>query len=557
LLIPDTMAKMQGLQENRIKLQKAESEQSAMAHLFGGPDTLGKTKGMIYAPDAAPTGNYQIQDENGNWVTRSLFDKAAKSAPADNSSEADDTDTNPAGTPGVDSRSLFGSTKPQPASLFTDIPQALKDLPTPDQQTQDYKQSQAGYLRQAAPDLFLKSAASQALLGSRMAGLPSGMFSPGQQAALMLGGDKALEKFAESQFPQQPEALRIVKGLEDQLATLPLSDPRRADLQNLLQKTTTAEWQNPLFQQKTLAEIQAALARAQHYGVQDATRTLFKDMPQELQGEDALNWVKQNVQNGNAIASQVANIVAGKVKKPSIGRPGGLGEATNALLGIAYPDFSDIDLGNRFDLAKQLNDQKDTALGGKLNTTEKIINHSIGLLNSALDLDNGTVKAGNYVRNFIKGQTSDAALKAYQLNQGGLGNEFEKLSGGGKPGETSKAEAQAYYDANAGLPGTIGAVGKTLELMEGQVDPVVGNYNRVYGTNYDTEGFIRDVLKQPSVADKLRDMKDIMGRYMKTKRIDQNMLDDIRALKTGRAAAPAAGSSQGGQTSGWSIEKVG
>lgn len=263
----------------------------------------------------------------------------------------------------------------------------------------------------------------------------------------------------------------------------------------------------------------------------------FSGMPNGATGSDAYNWVSTNLPGGAEIAGIAQKVAAGKMLQPPLGRPGSIGEKVDGLLALAEPGYDQKDMKARFQLTQELNNQGDKALGGKLNSVSKIVNHSAGLLDSAMDLDNSSLTPLNYVSNFGKKLTSNEALRAFKKNQEGLGNEFEKLSGGGVAGQQARSDAADSYSSTDGITGTLGSVGKTIDMMEGQLDPMVANYNRVYNTNLDTDGFVRTVMNQPAIADKLKGMKDIVAGYKQTRQVDYPAL----AALTGRTAPQTSG----------------
>lgn len=166
----------------------------------------------------------------------------------------------------------------------------------------------------------------------------------------------------------------------------------------------------------------------------------------------------------------------------------------NQLRSVVYalePGYSPLIGQQRHQVNTELNNLSDRAMGGKIASANKIVDHATNLLDNAIDLKNDSMfgNFGNMVGNAVvgnaPGSTQKTNLRAFTNNKDLLGTESAKFMGGGVASDAARSEVDKSYNANDDLSGTIGAIGSTVQLMRGQLQPMVDRYNQAFGTHLD------------------------------------------------------------------------
>lgn len=164
----------------------------------------------------------------------------------------------------------------------------------------------------------------------------------------------------------------------------------------------------------------------------------------------------------------------------------------NQLRAVVYaldPKFNPMVGKQRMQVNTELNNLSDRAMGGKIASANKIVNHATNLLDQAIDLKNDSMfgNLGNKVENYAVGVGTGGAMKtnlrSFTNTKDLLGTESAKFMGGGVASDSARAEVDKNYNPNDDISGTIGAVGSTVDMMKGQLQPMVDRYNQAFGTN--------------------------------------------------------------------------
>lgn len=461
LLMPDTMTKLGEMKKNALVTQALKqdlidknNQRSAMSHIIGGRDPNSPDQSINWSPDSAPTGKYQMQDGDGNWQTYSLFGpKGASPSQADTTAEneIDDTDTNPSGTPGVDNRSLFGpKAPPQPASLFSDLPQAVKDMQSPDQQAQDYKQSQANYLRQSAPDQFIGSAVQQALMADRMKNFQSAAGVGGgfdQNDMKLIAIDPSLKLYGD--VLKSRLAPTEQQKLLDAYNAIPDGDPRRAQMLPFIQKLQGIETDK-----NKIAETQASTAeKTAQTGLANQRKDLLSNSGFD---DDTLENIYKTYATTGDLAKAIGPMPRGANAQTVI----------STVRNYITKRMNDDDLSPSEIAARKINLGAQAA--AQTTAAKRGANVDMGAieldtfadqaLNALNDVNNGNFKPWNQIANLTADQISDPALAAYKTAlQGVKGAYASVISRGGVPSVDAMHKADELLSSAQG-PGAVKAI---------------------------------------------------------------------------------------------------
>lgn len=223
----------------------------------------------------------------------------------------------------------------------------------------------------------------------------------------------------------------------------------------------------------------------------------------------------------------------------------------NQLREVVYaldPTYNPLVGKQRVQINAELNNLGDKAMGGKLASADKIINHASDLLDSAIDLKNNSMfgNVGNQVENAAVGVGTGSAMKTnlrdFSDIRTKLGAESAKFMGGGAASDSARDEVNQSYNPNDDITGTIGAVAGTLKTMVGQIQPLVDRYNQAYGTNLP----ITDPkFMSPETAQKLTLLQGIVDTAKSGAALNPTSLKTSLAklgvgkIAPGSAAAPA------------------
>jgi hypothetical protein len=243
-------------------------------------------------------------------------------------------------------------------------------------------------------------------------------------------------------------------------------------------------------------------------------------MPEAAPVEELLNnALPQDVQARLAklpLAYQgtIRAMLTGKEQPPS----GGIAlrsPQVRELLNIAHtidPSFDETAWKARSTMATELAKAEPSSMGGRIASARKLVNHSSDALLSASDTHNDSSPFMNAIGNWWDANMRGAnpvqsSLADFGIANSGVAGEFEKLMTGAQ-GSSGEREAMVKrVGQNNPISTNAAALGRIASLMEGQVEPLADQINKVMGTNYPVEHFLG-----PREAAKLAVIKSLAAK---------------------------------------------
>lgn len=176
------------------------------------------------------------------------------------------------------------------------------------------------------------------------------------------------------------------------------------------------------------------------------------------------------------------------------------------------PSFDEARWAARYKLVQGMADTKDQTMGGRIDSAKKLINHTTDLLNTAADLNNEGLggnpanAVGNALNSQFSGGPPKQTLRTYQGYKEGVGDEFTRLMAGSAGAEGAKERAGNLFNQDDPIAGQVGGATAVTQMMRGQVQPLVDQYNGIMGTNVGLEQMLG-----PESSAKLSAIQDIGG----------------------------------------------
>lgn len=443
----------------KAKLRQAKGSSSAAAQLLG---TLDPFTGQTYMQPQAPAPGYQSL-----MAPQVMPDAAWQRA-------------NPGQRPAnvqvpnyLDGAPLMGEPSQQMSGL----------MGGPEQ----FQQRQQQLRVQADPEYAM----AMDRMGPLIANLP-----PDIQASIKVGGPKALEtfstemskKYADQQYPSEPDKLKFIKGLQSKIDEFGPGTPQAKPYEDALKAENIAVTNA----EESARHNKATEANAEWIDTKDAMGNPILINKKTFEAKRPDGSQADATETVGPIAKMIANYDMAPLSSVAMLKPYGI--AVMNEVAKQNPEY-DAKFYNSAKSAKQ------SFASGKNGQGVRMANsgtsHLLTLEALGNALDNGDIKAANEIKNMISNQFGGVEISGYEAAAKVVGDEINKFISGGPGAQDDRAAYAKTLSAAKGTAARTAAINALKGLMVGQLH----SYKRQYETETRSKDF-GDKL-EPEVADLL------------------------------------------------------